>query len=250
MARLRVHKPLDRCALGIGLLGIRLGVLHQMQHDAGAAARRVGRLGHRDGKRALAVRGPNMRRVAAGAARKDLDALRHHECRIEADAEAADQRSVLVVFGRFKPIDERLGAGARDGAQRLDQLLAAHADAVVLDHELPLLGIDRDRDAWLRVVAKERGLSDRLVAQPLAGVGRIRDQFAQKHRLLGIDRVHNQLQQLGDIRFEWAAFRSVLLGNCHGGIPAIFLTRFVGANLCSNSSAEMARAGGAVKPRH
>ena len=86
--------------------------------------------------------------------------------------------------------------------------------------EPPLLfGIDRDSDARLRIVAKERGLSDRLVAQPLAGVGRIRDQFAQKHRLLGIDRVHYQLQKLGNIRFEWAAFRSVLLGNGHGGIP-------------------------------
>ena len=164
-----------------------------------------------------------MRRVAAGAARKDLDAFGHHEGRIEADAEAADQRRLLVVFGRFQPIDERLGAGARDGAERLDQLLAAHADAVVLDHELPLFGIDRDRDAWRRIVAKERGLGDRLVAQPLAGVGRIRDQFAQKHRLLGIDRVHHQLQKLGDIRFEWAAFRSVLLGNGHGSIPGDFL---------------------------
>ena len=106
-----------------------------------------------------------------------------------------------------------------------DQLLAAHADAVVLDHELPLFGIDRDRDAWRRIVAKERGLRDRLVAQPLAGVGRIRDQFAQKHRLLGIDRVHHQLQKLGDVRFEWAAFRSVLLGNGHGSIPGDFLER-------------------------
>ena len=151
-----------------------------MQHDAGAAAWRVGCLCLRDGKRALAVRGPNVRRVGAGAAREDLDALGHHEGRIEADAKAADQRRLLVVFGRFQPIDERLGAGARDGAERFDQLLAAHADAVVLDHELPLFGIDRDRDAWRRIVAKERGLRDRLVAQPLAGVGRIRDQFAQK----------------------------------------------------------------------
>jgi hypothetical protein len=54
-----------------------------------------------------------MRRVGAGAAREHLDAFGHHEGRVEADAEAADQRRVLVVFGCFKPIDERLGAGAR-----------------------------------------------------------------------------------------------------------------------------------------
>ena len=31
--------------------------------------------------------------------------------------------------------------------------------------------------------------------------------------------MHYQLQKLGDIRFEGAAFRSVLLGNGHGGFP-------------------------------
>jgi hypothetical protein len=44
--------------------------------------------------------------------------------------------------------------------------------------------------------------------------------------------VHYQLQKLGDIRFEGAAFRSVLLGNGHGGFPgdifnAICWSKFV-----------------------
>ena len=47
----------------------------------------------------------------------------------------------------------------------------------------PLVGIDRERDARLGVVAEQRGLGDRLVAQPLAGVGGVGDQFAQKDYL-------------------------------------------------------------------
>src|SRR6516165_2056451 len=103
-----------------------------MQQNARAATRRVSGLGYRHGKRALAVRRPNMRRLAAGAAGKYLDAFGHHESRVEADTEAADQRRLFIILGRFfggsQPVDESLRARARDGAERLDQLLAAHAD--------------------------------------------------------------------------------------------------------------------------
>ena len=150
----------------------------------------------------LPVRGPKKGRVGAGAARNHVDALGHHEGRIEADAEPADQRRLLVLLRRLDAIEERLGAGAGDGAERLDHLVAAHADAVVLDGELPLVGVEPQRDARLRIVAKQRRRGDRLVTQPFAGVGRIGDQFAQKYRFLGIDRVHHQLQQLGDVSLE------------------------------------------------
>ena len=113
-----------------------------------------------------------------------------------------------------------LGAGARDGAERLDHLVAAHADAVVLDGEAPLVGIDGERDARLGVVAQQRRLGDRLVAQPLAGIGGIRDQLAQKYVFVGIDRMHHQVQQLGDIGLERPALRFVLLDRGHGSIPA------------------------------
>ena len=167
--------------------------------------------------------------LGSGAARKHLDAFGHHERRIEADTEAADQSRLFFALRRFQTIDERLGAGAGNGAERLDHLVAAHADAVVLDHQLPLLGVDRERDARLCVIAKQRRRGDGFVAQPLASIGGVRDQLTQKHRFLGIDRVHHQLQELGDVGLERAAFRSVLLGHglghclshclTHGGIP-------------------------------
>ena len=83
-----------------------------------------------DGEFPLAVRGPQPRRVLAGPTGQDVDFLGDHERRIETDPELADQRQVVIgVTG--KPIDERLGAGARDGAEVLGQVLAAHADAIV-----------------------------------------------------------------------------------------------------------------------
>ena len=223
VARLRLDEPLDGEALGIGF-----GVIHQMQHDAGAARRRVGKSRGRNGKRALAVRRPQPGRLRAGAARQHLDPLRHHEGRIEADAEPADQRGLVVGLFGLDAVEERLGARARDGAERFRKLVAAHADAVVLDGQAFLLGIERERDARLDIVAEQRRVGDRLVAQPLAGVGGIGDQFAQKYRFIGIDRVHHQVQQLGDVGLERLglgrpAFRYFLLGSCHDRSPNCFL---------------------------
>ena len=211
MTRLRLDQALDREPLGVGF-----GILHQMQHDAGAARRRRhpslprrrGRvregIGRHNRKRALAVRRPLPRRFGPGAARNHVDPVGHHEGRIKPDTEAADQRRLLAGVGLvgLEAIDKRLGARARDGAERLGHLVAAHADAVILDGEALLLGVERQRDARLDVVAEELRLGDRLIAQPLAGIRRIGDQFAQKHRLVGVDRVHHQLQKLGDVGLE------------------------------------------------
>ena len=222
VARLLPDDPLQREALGEGL-----GILHQMEDDAGAARGRRGERHRRHREGALAVRGPQRRLLGAGAAREHVDAVRHHEGRVEADAELADQARLLVALRRLDPLEEGPRAGAGDGAERLDHLVAAHADAVVLDGEGALLGIDRERDAGLGVFAEQRRLGDRLVAQLLVGVGGVRDQLAQEDGLVRIDGVHHEVQELRDIGFEYAAFGAGLVGaslivNGHGGgFPAM-----------------------------
>ena len=97
---------------------------------------------------------------------------------------------------------------ARDYAERLDHLVAAHADAVVLDRDGPVVLVERDQDFGRRAIGVEFGRGDRLVAQLLAGIGRIRDQLAQKHGLIRIDRVYHHVQQAGDVRLERVGRRS------------------------------------------
>ena len=114
------------------------------------------------------------------------------------------------------PAHEGLGARAGDGAERLDHLVPAHADAVVLDREPAALGVDQERDPGLGIIAEQGRVGDRLEAQPLTGVGRVGDQLAQKDVPVGIDRVHHQLQQLGDVRLEGAALGGDGICGRHG----------------------------------
>ena len=67
-------------------------------------------------------------------------------------------------------------------------------DAVVL--------ADRDTDAEWRPVGDQGWIGDGLVAELLAGVGRVRDQFAQEDLALGVDGMDHQIEQAGDIRLE------------------------------------------------
>ncbi len=176
-----------------------------------------------DGVAALAVGRPAEAFRAAGAAREHIDFVGDHEGRIEADAELADQGRVFATgclagfLARFELFHERLGARARDGAERLDHLVVAHADAVVLDGEAGRLGVDPDGDAGLGVIAEQFGLGDGFVAEPLAGVGGVGDQLAEEHILVGIDRVHHEVQQAGNVGFERPAFRLGFGGSGHGG---------------------------------
>jgi hypothetical protein len=48
-----------------------------------------------------------------------------------------------------EPLEELAGAGARDGAEVLDHLVAAHADTVVTDRQQALVRIERDSNLEL-----------------------------------------------------------------------------------------------------
>lgn len=91
-----------------------------------------------------------------------------------------DQLRPLLIRVGGQPVHERLGAGARDGAKRLTHLGGGHPDAIVLDREAPLIGVEDDVDARLWIVAQQRRRGDAFVAQLFAGVGRVGDEFAQE----------------------------------------------------------------------
>ena len=206
VAGLRLDDPLQGEALGVGL-----GVLHEVKDHAGPARRRVRKRRRRHREGAFAVRRPQPRLVGAGPAGDHVDPVRHHEDGIEADAELADERRAVAALCGFDPLQEGPGAGTGDGAERLHHFIAAHADAVVLDGEATVFGVDGERDARLRIVAQQRRGGDRLVAQLFVGVRGVRNQLAEKDGLVRIDGVHHQVQELGDIGLEHAAFGAGLI---------------------------------------
>ena len=127
----------------------------QMQHDLGAARDAGGVLlaGRRDLKPAAARGRPDPDLIGAGAAaRGDDDAVGDHEGGVEADAELADQAGAVLGLGEAG--EKGLGAGARDGAEIVDQLLPVHADAAVGDGKRARLLVRRDADFGRLAVAR------------------------------------------------------------------------------------------------
>ncbi len=149
-------------------------VLLDVQRDPRAPRRCRVALG--DGEFALALGDPAPALVLAGLAGLDHDLVGDHEGGIETDAELADQAG--AVFPVFHRLQELGGAGAGDGAEVLDQLLAAHADAVVGDGERAGLLVAGEHDRKLRVGGGERGVGQRQVAQTVAGIGTVGDELA------------------------------------------------------------------------
>ena len=183
-----------------------------MQHDLGAArdARGVFLARRRDLKSAAARGRPGPDLIRTGAAAGDDDALGDHEGRIEADAELADQIGAVLGLGEAR--QKRFGAGARDGAEIVDQLLPVHADAAVDHGKRVRLLVRRDPDVGRRAVGDQLGGGDRLIAQLVAGIRRVRNQFAQENVGFRIDRVHHQMQEFGDLGLERLGF-----GGSRGG---------------------------------
>ena len=109
-------------------------------------------------------------------------------------------------------LDEGGGAGSRDGAEILDQLVMAHADAVVGDGEGVGLFLSGVRvTAELGSSAIRLRLGERQIAQPVAGVGRVGDQLAQEDFLLAVERVGDDVQQAADLRLEGPGFLLAIL---------------------------------------
>ena len=228
--RLAVHLDRDSDVVRIGLdhraepgrLQELVLALPQMQADLGAARLPL-RL--RDRELAAPVRLPGERLFRPGGARDHLHALRHHEGGIEADAELPDQRDIVLCIAG-QPVGEGGGAGARDGAEILRQLLPPHAFAIVGDGDGARLLVHLDADAEFGVPVQQFRLGDGAVTQPVAGVCRVRDQFAQEDFLVRINRVHHEVEDASDLRLKRPALFVHRLCPSACSVPARHMRRF------------------------
>ncbi len=60
-------------------------------------------------------------------------------------------------------------------------------------------------------------MRDGFIAQLLAGIGGVGNQFAEKNLLIRIDRMDDQVQEPRHIGIERAAFLTVLISHSHAG---------------------------------
>ena len=207
--RLQLDRKLDVVGIGaddpLDLVSFQifLRVFLQMQDDFGAARDAFGGLiiRRRNVETVPAGRGPGPDLARSGAAAGDGDAIGDHEGGVEADAELADQAGAVLGLGQTR--QEGFCAGTRDGAEIVDQLLAVHADAVVDHAERAGLLVGHDADLRRLAVGSQIWRRDRLVAQLVQRVRGVRNQLAQENVGLRIDRVHHQVQKLGDFGLKW-----------------------------------------------
>ena len=120
-----------------------------------------------------------------------------HERGVEADAELADHLGDrLLGLPLLQPLDHLAGARLGDRADVGDHLLAAHADAVVGDGEGACLAVRLDADLQRLVAGQQLGAGQRLEAEPVEGVGRVRDQLAEKDLFVRVQRMDHQVEEL------------------------------------------------------
>ena len=153
----------------------------------------------------------------AGAPRDQRDPVGDDEGGVEADAELADEVSVLgPVGGQLGEELARPGLG--DGADVVDDLLPGHADAVVGHRDRPRRRVVADPDAGFGVVFEERGIAHRLEPQLVGGIRGVRHELAQEDLLVAVQGVNHQVQELRDLSLESEDFLGRRIG--HGCLPA------------------------------
>ena len=175
--------------------------LAQMEGDRGAARLSGGRL---EGVLAFARALPAHRLVRRepGAAARERDPVGHDEGRVEADAELADELRVLrLVAGELRHELARPGLG--DGPDVVDDLLPGHADAVVRDGDGARVGVHVDLNRQVRILFQQGGLGQRLEAQLVAGVRRVRDELAEEDLLVRVERMDHQIEELAGLGLEF-----------------------------------------------
>ena len=199
----------------IEVLGL---VLAEVQHDRRAE---VFARGIRDRIAAAHVGLPHERRGRAALLRDDTDLVRHHECRVEADAELTDQLGQSLTALLLQRLAERLGAGACDGAEVLLEIRRVHADAVVRDHHRLRGLIDGDLDAPGRIVRDKLLLREPEILRAVDCVRRVGDELTQEDLLLRVKGIHHEIEHFRDLGLELICLRFhsahiIAQGNANG----------------------------------
>ena len=126
----------------------------------------------------------------------DDDVVGDHEGGVEAHTELADQFSVERLARSLQVLQERQRTRAGHRPDPLDQVVARHADAGVLDRQRPCLRVGREGDAERRVGVDHVAVGQHPEADLAERIRRVRDQLAQEDLRMGVERMDDEMQQL------------------------------------------------------
>mmetsp|Transcript_30392 Transcript_30392/g.88880 ORF Transcript_30392/g.88880 Transcript_30392/m.88880 type:complete len:365 (+) Transcript_30392:853-1947(+) len=159
-----------------------------------------------------------LRRSGLHGLGNDLDLVGDEVGGVEANTELANE--VDVVDGPLaEGLDEVARAGLGDAAEVVDELVAGHADAAVLDGNGAGVGVGPDLDLGLD--GRGTVVGDGKKSPLITGIGGVGYQFAQEDVLVGIQTVDDEVHHPPDLGLELELFllgfggRGGLLG---GGI--------------------------------
>mmetsp|Transcript_3695 Transcript_3695/g.8574 ORF Transcript_3695/g.8574 Transcript_3695/m.8574 type:complete len:216 (+) Transcript_3695:168-815(+) len=189
-----------------------------MEDDA--SARRfdglVGRTVVGDGK-LLAGGGLPLELGRAGLHRlgDDLDPVGDQIGRVETNAELTNQIDIGGALA--EGLDEVARAGLGDSSEVVDELVAGHADAGVLDGNGSGVGIGPDLDLGLDAGGGSV-VGDAEEALLIAGISGVGDQFSQEDVLVGIQTVDDEVHHPSNLGLELERFLLGLGAGLGGGI--------------------------------
>ena len=187
---------------GLELPGVQVlaGIGLQVQDDTGAA---LGAFNLADLELARAFTAPAHALAGGqtGAAAFHRDAVGHDEARIKAHTELADQLRIVFLVARELG-HELARAALGNRSQMLNRLLLRQADAVVGDGQRFGSRVKAHAHLQIGIVFIQRRVIEPLKTQLVAGVRGIGDQLTQEDVGVGVERMRDQLEQLGDFGLE------------------------------------------------
>jgi hypothetical protein len=107
---------------------------------------------------------------------------------------------------RLKSLHKRLGSGLGNGSKIVDEIGFGHSNTSIEDGQGLVLLIGDNVDLELRFSLKNTLVGQTHVADLIAGIGRIGNQFTQKDLLVGIKGIDDETEQLVDLGLKSERF--------------------------------------------
>ncbi len=192
--RIFLHQVGDAPAVEILLL-----VRAQVQRDRRAEARPF-RVRNRVAPAHIGL--PAERRVRAALFRDDRHLVRHHERRVEPDAELSDQLRQRLAALLLQRLAESFRAARGDRAEVLLQIRRVHPQSVVRDGQRLRGTVRGNVYAPVGIVRQKLLLGQSQILRAVYRVGRVGNELAQEDLLLGIERIDDEIEHLGNLGLE------------------------------------------------